>query len=381
MRNIGVRQIARLAGVSTATVDRALNDRKGISDSTRRQILAIAERIGYRPDPAAQALSAGRVPIKLGVCIPQQAYYYFDQLRRGIFTEARRLERLGLQLVYRPTTAYGVDQVARVSELLDSGVRGLLIAPGDPVQLTPLIDEAEKRNVRVICLDSDAPTSRRSTVVRIDVEVVGKMAAELMCGFVDPKSDVAIIGGLSQVEAHAKKNESFCALYSQLSGGGKVATIIEVCGGEQEAFQACFKLLQDCKSLAGLYVNTAANCLPVCQAIWAHGLSGKITLITTDLFRSMAPYFENGTIRASIHQRPFTQGATAVRLLADHFVNARPLPRTYYLVPQIALRSNIHLFRDVAQTLDQADQILPDDRQAHGPVHFPVEEPQPELLI
>ncbi|MGA3169088.1 MAG: substrate-binding domain-containing protein [Terriglobia bacterium] len=357
MRKIGVRQIAKLADVSVGTVDRALNGRKGISESTRKRILTIAETAGYKPDPAARALSAGRVPVKLGVCLPREIRYYWDELRHGILVEARRLERLGVQIEWRSTTRIGLEEVERVSELLDSEIQALLVAPGDPARLTPLIDEAEKRDVRVVCINSDAPASRRSTVVRVDVETAGKMAAELMSSFVGPKSEVAIVTGSLNIEAHAKKTENFCALYSQLSKGGKVVEVIEDHEEEEEAFQKSFALLQQCKSLAGVYATTA-NCLPVCRAICALGLSGKVALITTDLFREMTPFFEKGTIRASIRQRPFAQGEIAVRLVVDHLVNGRPLPPSYYLAPSIVIRSNLYLFRETRETEGHETRVV-----------------------
>jgi LacI family transcriptional regulator len=357
LRKIGVRQIAKLASVSIGTVDRALKGRKGISESTRKRILAIAQGAGYKPDLAAQALSTGRVPLRLGVCIPWEIRYYWDQLLRGILTQARTLERLGVQVIYRPIARWSVEEVERVSQLLDSEIRALLIAPGDPARLTPLINEAEKRNVRVICVDTDAPASRRSSVVRIDVEVAGKMAAELMSSFVRPKSEVAVITGSLNTEAHAKKTESFCALYSQLSEGGQVVKVVEAHDEEEEAFQKSFTILQECKSLAGVYVNTG-NCLPVCRAICALGLSGKVALITTELFGGMVYYFENGTIRASIHQRPFAVGERAVRLVVDHIINGRPLLPAYYLAPSIVLRSNLKLFRETREPEDQETRVV-----------------------
>lgn len=357
MRKIGVRQLAKLANVSLGTVDRALHDRKGISKSTKEHILAIANRVGYRPDPAARALSVGRVPLKVGVCIPREVHYYWEELLLGILTEARRLERLGLQILFHPTAGYGVEQVERVSELLESNIQGLIIAPGDPRRLNSLIDEAEKGGVRVVCVNSDVPASRRSTAVHIDANVAGQLAAELMSGFVDPNSEVAIISGLLDVEAHAKKTESFCAEYSRSTEGGKVVKVVEAHGEEEELFRDCFTLLQEFKSLAGLYVNTA-NCLPVCRAVCAHGLSGKITLITTDLFRDMVPYFEKGTIRASIHQRPFSQGEISIRLLVDHIVNDRPLPSTRCLAPQVVMRSNLRFFREIREAEDPGSRLV-----------------------
>jgi LacI family transcriptional regulator len=357
MRKIGVRQIAKIANVSVGTVDRALNAREGIRETTRQRILAIAKSTGYRPDPAARALSVGRIPIRLGVCIPREIHFYFDELLRGILTEAKRLERLGVQVVYRPSARLGVEEVERVSELLESQIQALLIAPGDPVRLTPVINEVEKGNIRVVCVDTDLPGSRRSTVVRIDAEVCGRLAAELMSGFAGPEAQVAIITGMLAIEAHAKKTEAFLKQYSKLSECGQVVEVIEGRDEEEETFQKCFKLLQHCKSLSGLYV-TSANSLPVCRAICAQGLSGKITLISTDLSRGMIPYFEKGTIRASIHGRPFILGELAVRLVVDHIINGRPLPSTYYLAPHVVMRSNLHLFREIRQTEEPAPQLI-----------------------
>lgn len=355
---IGVRQLAKLANVSIGTVDRALHGRSGVSKNTMKRILDIAESAGYRPDPAARALSAGRVPVTVGVCIPREIHHYYDQLLRGILTEAKSLERLGVQVVYRPSMRLGGDEVERAEDLLNSGIQALLITPGDLARLTPVINEAERRNVRVVCVDTDAPASCRSTVVRIDAEVSGKLAAELLSGFLPPGSQVAVITGMLGVEDHAKKTKSFSDLYAQLSQGGKVLEVIEAHEDEEEAFQKCFALLQRSEPLAGLYVNTV-NCLPVCRAICAQRLSGKIALITTDLFRGMVPYFEKGTIRASIHGRPFQQGELALRLVVDHLVNGHPLPPTSYLAPHIVMRSNLHLFREISYAEDDWEFISP----------------------
>src|SRR5581483_10442931 len=49
---VGVREIARLAKVSVGTVDRALNGRPEVSESTRKRVLEIAAKHGYTPHPA-----------------------------------------------------------------------------------------------------------------------------------------------------------------------------------------------------------------------------------------------------------------------------------------------------------------------------------------
>ncbi|WP_328462307.1 LacI family DNA-binding transcriptional regulator [Streptomyces sp. NBC_00448] len=60
-RRVTIRDVARQAGVSSAAVSLALNDRPGVSDTTRRRIMEVAGRLGWTPNTAAVSLSGARV--------------------------------------------------------------------------------------------------------------------------------------------------------------------------------------------------------------------------------------------------------------------------------------------------------------------------------
>ncbi len=345
MKEIGLREIARLANTSIGTVDRALHGRKRISENTRKRVLEIAQSVGYRPNLAARALSIRRAPILIGVCIPREIHYYFDEVREGILAEAGRFKHLGVRTLYRPTDRLGYRELEKVSEIVERGPRAIIIVPGDPESVAPAINAAEEKNIRVICVDTDAPTSRRSSVVSLDGEVSGSLAAELMARFVNAGASVAVVTGMLHTEDHGKKTRIFSDFYPKFSQGGEVVEIVEAHDDEDEAFQKCTALLKSQSNLAGLYVSTG-NCLPVCRAVCALGLSGKIRLVTSDLFKEMIPYFEKGVIFASIYGRPYVQGEIAMRLAVDHIVDGRPLPPYWSLAPQLVMRSNLHLFRE-----------------------------------
>jgi LacI family transcriptional regulator len=356
-KKVSVHDIARLAHVSIGTVDRALHGRKEINRETRKRILRIARKVGYKPNLAARLLAVGRAPLCIGVCIPREIHFFYDQVRHGIMEEARRFESLGVSILSRPFPRLGEGEVERVRELLDSDIRALILAPGDPRGLASLIAEAEKRRIHVLCVSSDAPESARSTVIGVDPELNGRCAAELMAKFVPANSRVAIVTGMLQVEDHCRKTKGFCEAFPSFCKGGNVVEIIENHEDEEEARQKCAALLNRFPSLDGLYVSTV-NCLPVCAALDAAELSGKVRLITTDLFPKMVPHFKNGTISASMYQRPHVQGQTAVRVAVDHIVNGVPIPPSYYLNPQIVLRSNLSLFREISST-QAAERVEP----------------------
>jgi DNA-binding LacI/PurR family transcriptional regulator len=80
-RHVGIRDVARAAGVSITTVSHALNDKPGVSDATRRNVRAVAEELGYRPDPRGRQLASGRsglvaltVSLPGGIRAPVAAY-------------------------------------------------------------------------------------------------------------------------------------------------------------------------------------------------------------------------------------------------------------------------------------------------------------------
>lgn len=76
----GIQLIAEIADVSIGTVDRALHGRPGINEATRQRILKIAEQIAYTPNLAARALSVSRATARIGVCIPREIRFFYDQL-------------------------------------------------------------------------------------------------------------------------------------------------------------------------------------------------------------------------------------------------------------------------------------------------------------
>src|ERR1700732_3487919 len=118
----GIHLIAELANVSIGTVDRALHGRGGIKESTRQSILQIARRIGYTPNLAARALSVAKASARIGVCMPREIHFFYDQLWSGVLDEARRVAQLGISFVNRPVQVLAEGDTEAFRELAQNGV-------------------------------------------------------------------------------------------------------------------------------------------------------------------------------------------------------------------------------------------------------------------
>jgi DNA-binding LacI/PurR family transcriptional regulator len=108
-----IADIARQAGVSKVAVSYALAGKPGVSEATRRRIVAIAEEIGFKPNSAARALSgAAAQAVGLALCRPARIIGiepFFNQLISGVEGElSARSFALTLQVVPDPETEIAV---------------------------------------------------------------------------------------------------------------------------------------------------------------------------------------------------------------------------------------------------------------------------------
>jgi len=87
---VTIKDIAAICSVSAGTVDRALNNRTGISEKTRNKILKAAEEMNYQPDFTARSLVMGRT-MTLGIVLFDLYNRSIAQLMNAIEQKAREL--------------------------------------------------------------------------------------------------------------------------------------------------------------------------------------------------------------------------------------------------------------------------------------------------
>ncbi|MFW6265133.1 MAG: LacI family DNA-binding transcriptional regulator [Bacillota bacterium] len=81
------KEVARKAGVSTATVSRVLNKHQNVSDKTREKVLEIAKELDYKPNMMAKGLKTNRT-YNLAFIIPDITNSFYTQVYKGIYAYA-----------------------------------------------------------------------------------------------------------------------------------------------------------------------------------------------------------------------------------------------------------------------------------------------------
>ena len=122
MAEATIRDVARRAQLSVATVSRALNGFENVSEQARERIAAAVEELGYVPHAGARSLSLARNNA-IGVVLPDLHGEFFSEIVRGMDREA---SRRGYLLLLSNLHAGGA-QAAQALRAMRGRVDGLVV--------------------------------------------------------------------------------------------------------------------------------------------------------------------------------------------------------------------------------------------------------------
>src|SRR5215472_14770733 len=148
--SIGLRDVARAAGVSTATVSRAINRPDVVSPDLRERIAAVVKALGWVPDGAARALSTRRSQT-VGAVFPTLSVGDFARATHAIQSE---LSQAGYTLLLA-CSEYDLDlELQQVRKFVERGVDGLiLVGQAHHPELEPLLARRQMPFVNTFVYD------------------------------------------------------------------------------------------------------------------------------------------------------------------------------------------------------------------------------------
>jgi len=156
-----IRDVAKAAGVSTATVSNVLNKRGKVGRDTHLLVLSAVKRLGYVPDVHARHL-ASRVSRTLGIIVSDIENPFFPEVIKSFETRARHL---GYDAILSDTN-YDPRRTREAAErMMEHKVRGVAIMTSE-ISLR-LIHELARRRIAVTFLDL-APVRGYISNLRID---------------------------------------------------------------------------------------------------------------------------------------------------------------------------------------------------------------------
>ncbi len=339
-KTVTIYDVAAAAGVSIATVNRALSNKPRISETTRRLVIKTAGELGYTANKAAQALS--RKTIKIGIIICDT----IPEVQQGVLTGMRKaIAELYALNVHCEIYIVEKEQKDRFSEYKKAfdkfrreKVNGIIIFTGDqqPKQREE-IDSLSKDGILTATIVTDIPDSKRVLSVRCNGFCEGQMASEMLALLV-PGGKAAIFGSSEDVAICAENIEGFrkgCETLPLVPG-----PVFENRDDPALAYSAVDRLLKEYPDVDGIYI-CSANSDSVCKRIEELGLVGKYKIISTDLFEGVSQNIDKGIINATLFQNLEKQGELVVKTFYKMLCGEKAAdPEEILFIPEIIMKSN-----------------------------------------
>lgn len=148
-----IRQVAQNAGVSLITASRAISGRGSVAEATRKKVLAVAERLKYRPNRLVSAVMGGRSRT-VGVMVPIGSWFQ-AQIIRGIHDTLS--EHAYLPIVHfhgdGPGAVRDGEELDFLHRLIEHRVDGLILFPSDESVTQNYLNEVWERGLPLVAVD------------------------------------------------------------------------------------------------------------------------------------------------------------------------------------------------------------------------------------
>jgi len=197
---VTVKDVAAAVGVSIATVSNVLNERPNVGAATRRKVLEVARRLGYRPNRAAQAMRTGRTRT-LGLVLPDLTNPFFPELAQAVENKARSL---GLVVCLIDSQGSAHSESDGVSLLLQHAVDGIIWCPLGP----RLPASLKKLKGPMVLIDRPRPGY---AAVHSNYEMGGRLLAEYALRMGHTR--VGLLSGPQQLESARQRRHGFAKAF------------------------------------------------------------------------------------------------------------------------------------------------------------------------
>lgn len=336
-----IRDVAREAGVSLATVDRVLNGRTGVRAATIRRVEEAVSRLGFVRDVTAANLSRRR-DYRFVFLIPEGSNSFMRELEAQVVAMGARLRaaRVGVEVIGVPP--FDGDALAAVLDGIDpEEVSGIALVATEAPSVRDALVRLAGLGIPVVTLVSDAPLFPRNRYVGIDNVAAGRTAASLLGRFLGPREGrVALVAGSMLLRDHMERRMGFEQVMRAEYPGLTPLPVVEGRDDAETTRRALAKLLAAEPGVIGLY-NIGAGNRGVIEILRAAPPASRPVAIVHELTPHTRAALREGLAHAIIHQDAGHEARSALRVLRACADGAPVLEARERIRVEIYLRDNL----------------------------------------
>lgn len=344
---VTIKDIAKMAGVSTGTVFRVIHNTGRFSETTAEKIRKIVKETGYSPNKLARIFSRDTV-FKIGVLLPEAqmdgGYWQFPY--DGLDYMKKELKDYKIFIEIFPFNRNSAESLKNSwSEFISAECHALLAAPVRQTEFVELLKELPD-SFPLVLFDTPIESDRDNvSYIGQNKSRSGALCARLMKMLLAENK----INDGKLLLTLQKHNRSRLNGFLDSFKDSPYELVVEELNEKDKkgSYSEIFKK-HPLESFCGIYTTDESGHY-VADEIEQHQLDRHIPLITFDLVGENTRHLEGGLIDVVITQRPEQQAYLGARLLANFLISGQH-PNKEVLMPlNIVTKENLDEFFDFFQ--------------------------------
>lgn len=279
---------------------------------------------GYLALPLVAA--AGDKPsYKIGLIAKSESNPVFQAARVGAEDAAKELaakHNIDIEILWRtPADEDAQKQASFIEQLAVMGVDAIAISCSDAAKVTPAIDAAVGKGIRVACFDSDAPRSKRFVIHGID---------DVECGKAVMKELTAVLGASGGKVAILAGNQTAPNLQARVRGAKEELAahpnlqLVDVYYHKETAQDAAAKVQEVQTANPDIAGWAMIGGWPLFSDALMSWTPGEVKIVAVDALPAQLKYVEKGIVQTLLAQRVWEWGHRSVELLIDDLHHNKP---------------------------------------------------------
>ncbi len=149
MKEVRLKDIAQILGISVTTVSKALKGYKDVNEETRKSVIMLAENLNYKPNTTALNLK-NRETRTIGLIIPKIVHPFFSSVIQGVIDEAE--EKGYLVIILQSNESHELEK-KQLEMLIDKRVDGILLALADGTITYDHLHAVMEKEIPIVLFD------------------------------------------------------------------------------------------------------------------------------------------------------------------------------------------------------------------------------------
>jgi LacI family transcriptional regulator len=338
----GVKEIARRANVSIATVDRVIHNRTGVSEKTKKKINEIIKELDYQPNILASRLASRKI-IALAVLLPavSEETDFWEAPVKGISRAASEVKKYGVHLT---TFYFNLNDKksfqSQANAILSAEFHGVLLAPSFIEEATAFVDICRQKKIPYVFIDSNIPKAHSLSYIGPHLFQSGYVGAKLLTYRLKENKKVLVVNISTEIDNYnyLQIEDGFRSYFKDHDQTNEIIRVDIRDTDYQSVARHLTYVFHLNKEIEAVFV-TNSRVFSVASFL-QNSQRTNMPLVGYDFLKENIEYLKNGVIDFLICHKPEEQGYRGIMSLYQTLVLGAPVEKIHFMPIDIITREN-----------------------------------------